>query len=137
MGAFVSLHGRAYGFDSETGALIRNGVEGGLGDQTIQAATSATTATALTPRGITTLSSSAAKGYSLTAPIAGLTKVLTATTTSTAIRTITLASGTFGTTAGSSFTAAAFDGEGETLTLTALSTALFRVASNQGGVTFA
>lgn len=137
MGTFVSLHGRKFGFDSETGALIRDGIEGGAGDASVQSATSATTATAITPRGITTLSSSAAKGYTLTAPITGVPKTLTATSSSTAIRTVTLASGTFGTTAGSTFTAAAFDGEGDTLILTALSTALYRVSSNVGAVTFA
>lgn len=137
MGTYVSLHGRAFGFDSETGAIIRNGSEGGLGDDTPSSATSASTATAITPRGVTSLASSAAKGYVLTAPISGVRKVLTATTTSTAIRTITLASGTYQTTAGSSFTAAAFNGQGQSLMLQALSTALFAVLSNIGPVTFA
>lgn len=134
---YISLHGRAFGFDSDTGAIIRNGVEGGSGDETVSAATAATTAAAISPRGITTLSSSAAKGYTLTAPITGVQKILTATTTSTAARTITLASGTFATTTSSTYSAAAFAGEGFSLVLTALSTSLFRVVSNVGPVTFA
>lgn len=132
MGAYVSLHGNKFGFDADTGATLI-----GPGDAAVSAATSATTATVITARGNTTLSSSAAKGYTLAAPIPGIAKTLTATTTSTAARTVTLASGTFQTTSGSSFTAAAFAGQGQSLSLQALSTALFQVLSNIGPVTFA
>lgn len=129
---FISLHGRAFGFDSETGALMRNGQEGGSGDETV---TAASTASNIVPRGVTTLAATAAKAYTLTSPIAGLTKRLIATGSSTG-QTVTLASGTYRTTAGSTFTVATFTAPGQALTLTALSTALFGVFSNMGTVTF-
>jgi hypothetical protein len=130
---FISLHGRAFGFDSETGAIIRNGVEGGQGDQAVSAAS---TASNIAPRGVTTLAATAAKAYTLTAPITGVTKQLYNTASTTTLQTVTLASGTFRTTAGSTFTVATFGTIGQALTLTALSTALFGVTNNVGVVTF-
>lgn len=129
----ISLHGRAFGFDSETGAIVRNGIEGGSGDETVSAAS---TASNIAPRGVTTLAATAAKAYTLTAPITGLTKRLYNTAVTTTVQTVTLASGTFRTTAGSTFTVASFGTVGQALTLTALSTALFGVTANMGVVTF-
>jgi hypothetical protein len=128
---FVSLHGRAFGFDTETGAIIRNGVEGGAGDQTVSAASTATTIAA---RGVTTLGATAAKDYTMSAPIAGVDKKLYATSGTT--QTVTLAAGTFRTTAGSSFNKATFDSAGEALLLTGLSTALYGVFGNVNSVAF-
>lgn len=134
---YISLHGRAFGFDSDTGAIVRNGVEGGAGDATVTSATVSSTGTAIVPRGVTTIVSSSAKTHTLTAPIAGVPKVLTATTTTTAARSVTLASGNFATTTASTFVTATFTGLGQTLSLQALSTALFQVVGNIGPVTFA
>lgn len=131
MGAYVSLHGRALGFDSETGALFRNGVEGIYGDQTV---TAASTASNITPRGLTTLATTAVKAYTLDAPIVGLVKRLTATGASTSSRTVTVASGTIGTTAGSTGTTLTFLATGQTVNLQALTTALWQVIGNVGAV---
>lgn len=126
--AYVSLHGRAFGFDSDTRSLIRDGIEGGFGDHAVS---SASTAVNITPRGTTTMSS-AVKDYTMTAPITGVQKQLTTLTTSTGIRTVTLASGTFQSTAGSSWVKATFTGQGQQLSLQALSTALFQITQNIG-----
>lgn len=130
---YVSLHGRAFGFDTETGAIIRNGVEGGAGDETV---TSASTATTIVPRGITTLGATAAKDYTMAAPIAGVDKKLFCTGSTTLAQTVTLAAGTFHTTAGTSFNKATFDSTGECLILTGLSTSVYGVLSNLGAVSF-
>lgn len=130
---FISLHGRAFGFDSDTGAIIRNGAEGGAGDQSV---TAASTAATIVARGLTTLGATAAKAYTMAAPIAGVGKRLISTGASTG-QSVTLAGGaTYQTTAGSTFTAALFTARGQSLTLTALSTSVFGVFANTGSVTF-
>lgn len=129
----ISLHGRAFGFDSETGAIIRNGVEGGSGDETV---TAASTTSNIVARGVTTLPATAAKTYTMDAPIAGLTKRLFCTGSTTLAQVVALASGTFHTTAGTTFSSATFTGRGQCLTLTALSTAIYGVFGNLGTVTF-
>src|SRR3972149_4507175 len=99
MGAYVSLHGRAYGYDSETGATIRNGSEGNFAEKTVSAAS---TATNISPRGLTTIATSTAtKAFTLDAPIPGLVKTLTVTGGSSLGGTVTASTGTYGTTAGS------------------------------------
>jgi hypothetical protein len=70
----------------------------------------------------------------MAAPIAGVVKKLFATSGTT--QTVTLASGTFRTTAGSSFNKATFDSAGEALLLTGLSTALYGVFGNVNSVAF-
>lgn len=128
---YVSLHGRAFGFDSWTGAIQRPGFTDTYDDE--EQVSAASTASNVKWRGTTTLGSSAAKSYTLNAPsTAGLPKLLTTTTTSTAVRDITLATGNFQTTAGSSFTKATFNGIGQSVFLTALSSALVGVTSNIG-----
>lgn len=128
---YVSLHGRAFGFDSETGAIIRNGTEGGSGETAVATVTS--TATALTPRGMTSLTTTAAKDYTLSAPIAGVRKTITTSvTTSTAVRTVTLASGTYLTTAGTAKTIATFNDINQVLSLQGVSTAAYLVTGTIG-----
>lgn len=129
MGAYVSLHGRAFGFDAETGALIRNGTEGGYGDESV---TAASTAANLTPRGVTTFSSTVATTYVLETPIAGLIKTLVATGASTIARTVTLASGTYQSTTGSTLTKVTLSAIGQSITLRGISTALWQVVANTG-----
>ena len=129
----ISLHGRAFGFDSETGAIIRNGVEGAAGNETL---TVASTASNIVARGLTTLAATAAKAFTMDVPIPSIPKRLFATGSSTG-QSVTLAGGaTYRTTAGSTFTAALFTAAGQSLTLTALSTAVFGVFGNTGSVTF-
>lgn len=130
MGTYVSLHGRALGFDSESGALQRPGFGDSYDND--EGVTAATTAANLKWRGAATLGSSAAKDYTLNTPIAGVTKNLAATTTSTAVRTVSLATGNFQSTAGSSFIKLTFNGIGQAIALQALSSALVAVLSNAG-----
>jgi hypothetical protein len=126
---FVSLHGRVFGFDSETGAIVRNGREGASGDQTVSAAS---TTSNIAPRGITTINSTAAATYTLDAPIPGVIKVLQTSNSSTAARVVNLASGYMSSTAGATMAKATFNGTGQTLTLQGLSTALYAVLHNVG-----
>lgn len=129
MGATISIHGRLLGIDSETGAFTR-GLDAFDQDE---GTTAASTAANLKFRGVTTLGSSAAKDYTINAPAAaGLRKSLTTTTTSTLARTVSLASGNFQSTAGSSFIKATFNGIGQVLNLQAVSTALVAVLGNIG-----
>jgi hypothetical protein len=128
---YLSLHGRAFGYDTITGAIQRPGFTDTFNDE--EAVNAASTASNVKFRGVTTFGATAAKSYTMNAPLAaGLPSALTTTTTSTAIRDVTLASGNFQTTAGSSFTKATFNGIGQSLTLQALSTALVAVLSNIG-----
>lgn len=128
---FLSLHGRAFGFDTITGAIQRPGFSDSFNDE--EAVTAASTAANAKFRGVTTLGATAAKDYTLTAPAAaGLPLVLTTISTSTAIRTMTLASGNFQSTAGSSFTKLSFNGIAQAVTLQALSTALVGLLGNTG-----
>jgi hypothetical protein len=118
----VSLHGRRTGLDKDDFLAARGyryELEAG------------STGTTIPNGGLTSLSSSSGT-YSLQAPKSGIEKILTTLTTSTLVRQVTLASGNFQSTAGSSFITASFDGQGETLTLIGLSTALFGVVGNIG-----
>ena len=131
MGAYVSLHGRAFGFDAETGSLVRGGVEGTYGDNAVSAAS---TASNIVPRGITTLASTAVVTYTLDEPKVGLVKRLTATGSSTSARKVTTAAGTIGTTAGSTGNTLTFNATGQSVTLQGLSTALWQLVANVGSV---
>lgn len=134
MGTFVSLHGRAFGFDSQHGSLQRPAVSDNFEDE--ESVTSPTTTANIKWRGTATLSTTAAKAYTLNAPpfaSLGVQKRLVTTTTSTAnTSTVTLASGNFQSTAGSSFTKLSFLGLNTSVLLQALSTALVSVLSNNG-----
>lgn len=130
MGTYVSLHGRAYGFDSATGAPQRPAFTD-FNDE--EAVTAASTANNVKFRGTTTIGATAAKDYTMNAPsAAGLPAQLTSLTTSTAARTVALASGNFQSTAGSSFTKLTFNGIGQAINLQAVSTALVAIFGNLG-----
>ena len=130
MGTYVSLHGRAFGFDSLNGAIQRPAFSDLNDDEGVVAATTASNSKF---RGTTTLGAPAAKDYTLNAPnAAGLPLKLTTISTSTAVRTMTLASGNFQSTTGSSFTKLTFNGIGQAVQLVALSTALVGLLSNTG-----
>lgn len=131
MGAYVSLHGRAFGFDSQNGTIQRPAFGSEFNDD--ESVSAASTASNLKWRGAVTLGSSAAKDYTMNAPsLAGVHSRLTTLTTSTAVRTVTLASGNFQSTSGSSFTKLTFNGIGQAVSLQAMSTALVALLGNTG-----
>lgn len=134
MGTFVSLHGRALGFDSQHGSVQRPGFSDTFEDE--ESVTAPTTSANIKWRGAATLSTTAARAHTLNAPpfaSLGVTKRLVCMTTSTAnATTVTLASGNFQSTAGSSFTKLTFQGLNQSVFLQALSTALVSVLSNVG-----
>lgn len=138
MGTYVSLHGRQIGFDSFTGSLQRPGFSENFDDE--EAISAASTATNIKWRGVSTITTTAAKAYTLNAPpfaSLGCVKVIASNSTSTAgASTVTLASGNFISTAGSSFTKLNWAvGGPANVTLQALSTALVLVTGNVGGIT--
>lgn len=137
MGTYISLHGRMVGYDSDNAKLQRPGVSSSYEDE--EGLSAASTASNIKLRGTTTLGSSSAKDYTMNAPGAldtGIRKTLTTTTTSTAARTVSLASGTFQTTVGTSAQKITFNGIGQNVELVALSTSLVGVRSFTSGVTF-
>ncbi len=85
--------------------------------------------------GTSTFSATAAKAYSLAAPAPNVTKTLTSLTTSSASKTITLASGNIVSTAASTIQTIVFNAIGQTLRLIGLSTSQYAVVSNNGAVT--
>lgn len=131
---FLSLHGRAFGFDTVTGAVQRPGFRDTYDDE--EDVTAASTAGSIKWRGNTTSNSTAVKTYTLLAPQApGLLKTVSAISTSTLARIFALTSGTFQTTAGSSFTGFTLNGIGQTVQLVALSTSLVGFSANLGVTT--
>lgn len=136
MGVYVSLHGRAIGFDSDSGAIQRPGLPQ---YDNAEGVTAASTATNIKWRGTTTMNTTAAKDYTLDAIVpatVGMSKQLCSITTSTAIKTISLTSATFLTTLASSVLKASFTFQNQALLITPISTALVQIISNNGTVTF-
>ena len=124
---YVSLHGRAFGFDADTKKIERDGRDW----DGITARTSASSAVIDGYPGVTTLSS-AAVSYTLDPPqFAGAVKTLTTLTTSTLIRAITRVSTALyiQSTDGSTMVKANLASGGASLTLRAVSTALWAVIS--------
>jgi hypothetical protein len=135
MGTFVSLHGHAFGFDTDSGAIQRPAL--GLFDNE-EGVTAASTAANIKWRGTTTMNTTAAKDYTLNAitpATIGMSKRLTSITTSTAVKTVSLTSATFLTTLASSALKATFTFQNQSLTLTAISTSLVQILSNNAVVT--
>jgi len=130
---YVSQHGRAFGFDSQHGQIQRPAFSDNFDDE--EALNAASTASNIKWRGLSTISTTAAKSFTLNAPpfpSLSVSKRLVATSTSTSVATVTLASGNFLSTAGSSFSKLTFNGIGQSVDLVALSTALVRVSANAG-----
>ena len=125
--ALTSIHGRRLGLDQDS-ALV------GVTDvrKAVTAATSATTATAIPNYGLTTIAAATGATWVMAAPAPGLSKELVTSTTSTGTMIITLASGSFVSTGGTSATAITFNGVGDRATLTGLTTASFAVTSLVG-----
>jgi hypothetical protein len=125
MGTYVSQHGRALGFDSDTKQLIRDGRNW----DGLTAYTSASSAAIDGYPGVATLSS-AATSFTLDPPaFAGAIKHLTTLTTSTLVRAVTRVSTALyiHSTDGSTMVKANFAGQGGSLTLIGLSTSLWGV----------
>lgn len=132
---YVSLHGRAFGFDTDAGKIQRPGFTDYDDEEGL---TVASTAANIKWRGMTTITTTAAKDYTLNAPVTatiGLSKTICQTSSSTAIKTVSLASGTFLTTLASSALKATFNFANQAVTMTALSTALVQITANNGTVT--
>ena len=137
----VSLHGRRFGIDKDNN-LIAADSAGELHvalrpakDRVSAASTGAT----ISGDGVSTLPGTGAVAYTLAAPRTGNRKVLYSNAGTTAARTVTLESGTFHSTAGSSQNRATFAStllNGQSLTLEAISTALYAVVGNIGAVSF-
>lgn len=124
---YVSLHGRAFGFDSDTKKVVRDGRDW----EGVTAYTSASSAAIDGYPGIATMSS-AATAFTLDPPaFAGAIKTLTTLTTSTLARTLTRVSTALyiQSTDGSTMVKASFASQGASLTLRALSTSLWGVIS--------
>lgn len=134
MGTYVSLHGRAFGFDTQHGTIQRPAFAADFEDE--ESITAPTTAANIKWRGAATLTTTAARAHTLNAPpfaSLGVLKRLVCNTTSTSnATTVTLASGNFQSTAGSSFTKLSFAGLNQSCLLQALSTALVAVLTNIG-----
>jgi hypothetical protein len=140
-----SLYGRSLGLDasgyvtSPKGAALSELKAGVSGSEVsvigANSVTSPTTAQTVSAGGTSIFNATAAKSYSLAAPIAGVEKVLTNTTTSTAARTITLASGNIVSTSLSTGTILTMTGLGQTARLIGLSTAQYAVISNTAALT--
>ena len=128
----TSIHGRRVGLDP-------NGYLAGFPDvvRPVSNATSDTTGTALAPYGFHTIVTTTDDTWILTdPPRAGLEVKLITNSSSTGTHTVTCAGANLLTTSGSSFISADFNAEGESITLVALTTALWGVTSNVNGVVF-
>lgn len=93
--------------------------------------TAASTAANISNNGITTLGSTAAKAYTLSAPVAGAKKTITCTGAGTAEKTVNAAAGT---TFNGTDDIAKFNAAEETLDLVGLSTSRWAVRGNVGAV---
>src|SRR6185369_11114744 len=100
--------------------------------------TAGSTAATISNSGLTTLgSTTVGAAFTLAAPtVAGQSKTLFVSTAGSSSQTVTMASGAFQSTAGSSQNKATFTLVGQCLRVEALSTAAFAVVGNIGAVTF-
>lgn len=104
-----------------------------IGSSAVNAATSATTGTAIPAGGVTTLSS-VATVWNLSAPKPGIDVKITSISTSTANRAVVLASGNLQSSAGSTFTTFIAQGLNYSVHLMGLSTALYGVVAHQNAI---
>ncbi len=119
-----SLDGRFFGRDKDGFMTAQSGFAVPV--------TVPSTAKAIPAGGVSVMSATAAKSYSLEPPVPGVRKVLTSTVTSTAARTIALSGATFVSTALSTGTTIVLNGLGQTVRLMGLSTAQYLVEGNTG-----
>ena len=115
----TSIHGRRFGLGEHDQVVS--------GDQNVQAAS---TSANLAPVGVHTLTSTSAVTYTLDAPAPGNEVILSYTSTGTVANYVTLDSGNFLSTAGSSATTILFSAQGQHAHLRGVSTALWQVLSH-------
>ncbi len=124
----TSIHGRNAGLD-RNGYLTAEAV--GFRDKTTTV-TSGSTATTISNNGIAILTSISTQTFTLAAPHPGVRKtlILNSTSTSTAARTVTLASGNFQTTTGATYTSFSWIAAGGSIHLVGQSTSRYQVMTN-------
>lgn len=122
----TSIHGRRVGLDRD-GYLV---VDKGFREKT----TAITTSVNVSDSGVAVHSSTGAQAFTLDAPRPGVEKhiILNSTSTSTAARTVTLASGNFQSTASSTYTILTFNAAAQSVSLVGISTARYQVMANNG-----
>lgn len=127
----TSIHGRYVGQDRNGALLAHKGV---IARDFTHDLNAATTSANIGNGGVSTIPGTAAAVITMDAPATGIEKIiaLTSTSTSTAARTVALASGTFMSTAASTYNTLTFNGMGQTIRLIGLSTARFAVVANAG-----
>lgn len=128
-----SIKGRDVGLDNAGYLSARLGMRTPRLEFDVTALSSAANAT---NGGVGILSSTAAQSVTMDAPAAGAIKHLfmNSTSTSTAARTVTLASGNFQSTASSTYTSITFNGPGQSAMLAGQSTSRFQVMANNGAL---
>lgn len=142
----TSIHGKRLGIDSDgylTGDILGikvpavfNGPSGSETDpNALTSATISSTGTAISAGGLTVITTTGAKAYTITDPAyVGQRKVISQTSSSTAAKTVTTAGG-----AGIGFDGlnhiATFLGRGDALHLQAISTAMWAVIARTSSVT--
>lgn len=124
----TSVHGRNIGVDRNGYAIAELK---GFRDRTTTV-TSGSTATSISNSGVAILTSISTQTFTLDAPIAGVRKtlILNSTSTSTAARTIALASGNFQTTASATYTSFSWIAAGGAVHLVGQSTSRYQVMTN-------
>jgi hypothetical protein len=130
---YVSLHGRQIGYDTDTSKIQTPGFDHIFAGA--ETSVNASTAANIKWRGAAVLHSTAAGTFTIDAPVTaaiGAEKIITSLTTSTAIKSVRLASGNYLTTAGSTGSLLTFNGLGQNVRLLALSTALVQILVNNG-----
>lgn len=127
--AYSSIKGPYLGYDSTSGRV--NAPYGGFAG-TVTTVTSGSTATTIANHGTALVTSISTQTFTLAAPAPGVRKVLllNSTSTSTAARTITLASGNFQTTASATYTSFAWIAAGGSVVLEGQSTSRYHVLTN-------
>jgi len=128
----TSIFGRRLGLDNADHIVGPRGIR-----LDVTEATSATTGTAITNSGLTILSMStgAAKGYTLAAPQPGVYKELVATSSSTKGMVITLTGAVLNSTGGSTANTITFNGRGDRALLRGVSTAAWVALALNGAST--
>lgn len=124
----TSIHGRNAGLDRD-GYLI---AEAKGFRNTVTTVTSASTGTTISNNGTALLTGISTQTFTLAAPHPGVRKVLilNSTSTSTAARTISLASGNFQTTASATYTSFSWIAAGGSVVLEGQSTSRYTVVNN-------
>lgn len=127
----TSIRGRYAGLDSDGNFVARLGAKAA---KFISDLNAATTSSNISNGGVSTISSTAAQSITMDAPGTGVEKTIACvtTSTSTAARTVALASGTIQSTASSTYTTMTFNATGQAIRLVGLSTARALVVANAG-----